>query len=273
MKYLKSFSEINETNSVIDAVNKKAFQRKMDTVGYLTLDDIVGNFDIYCGIHKNSGNKEICGYYYGESNLIGPDKEENWSKKVYGTKCPNCKGIVGNIVQWVSNEDLNNYEEEDLPGEGFYFLSQEDEKEIKSDNKNSNVEKDSEEKPSVKKVLPKDVYSFLEENLRPITLCYTNILPEKFKGVGPGKMNERSIQDALLKLQRECKYGDVMRAKEAVGTWVRFIYTMKSSREGLNNWNNWLKTSNGKKYGLIVQEFEKKIYWLAPEKYPKGYNF
>jgi hypothetical protein len=138
---------------------------------------------------------------------------------------------------------------------------------------NKPEEKSNSKDLTIENVSPKEIDSLLEKDIRPILLCYTNILPEKFKGVGPGKMNEKTIQEALMKLQRECKYGDVMRAKEAVGTWVRFIYTMKSSSEGLNNWNNWLKTSNGKKYGKIVQEFEKKIYRLAPEKYPKGYNF
>ena len=138
---------------------------------------------------------------------------------------------------------------------------------------NKPEEKSNSKDLTIENVSPREIYSLLEKDIRPILLCYTNILPEKFKGVGPGKMNEKTIQESLMKLQRECKYNDMMRAKEAVGAWVKFIYTMKSSSEGVNNWNNWLKTSNGKKYGKIVQEFEKKIYWLAPEKYPKGYNF
>lgn len=105
-------------------------------------------------------------------------------------------------------------------------------------------------------VSPKEIYSFLEKNLRPITLCYTNILPNKFKGLGKGKMNERNIQDELLNLQRELKYDDKVRAKEAIARWIRFINPMRLSPEGKNNFQMWIESSDGRKYGDIIKEFE-----------------
>jgi hypothetical protein len=105
-------------------------------------------------------------------------------------------------------------------------------------------------------VSPKEIYSILEKNLRPITLCYTNILPNKFKGIGKGKMNERTIEDELLNLQRELKYDDKVRAKEAIARWGRFINPMRLSSEGKNNFQMWIESSDGRKYGDIIKEFE-----------------
>ena len=105
-------------------------------------------------------------------------------------------------------------------------------------------------------VSPKEIYSFLEKNLRPITLCYTNILPNLFKGIGKGKMNERVIQDELLNLQRELKYDDKVRAKEAIARWGRFINPMRLSPEGKNNFQMWIESSDGRKYGDIIKDFE-----------------
>ena len=83
-----------------------------------------------------------------------------------------------------------------------------------------------------------------------------DILPNKFKGIGKGKMNERTIEDELLNLQRELKYDDKVRAKEAIARWGRFINPMRLSPEGKNNFQMWIESSDGRKYGDIIKEFE-----------------
>lgn len=127
MKYLKIFEEF----SVIDSINKKALQDKMSSDETLTLDDVIGGYEIYCGNYTNTDETEICGYSFGE---ISPDlKKDEFAKKALGHKCPECDMTIGNITQWISQEDVDAYEVE-LPGEGFYLFSKETEAKMSKPN-------------------------------------------------------------------------------------------------------------------------------------------
>ncbi len=254
----RSFSK----NSVIDDLFRKDLEKKIASGKELTLIDIVAQQDVYCGNHTNpEDDTEVCGYHYGEA-VEG--KRDEWVEKVRGMKCPGCGGEVGETVLYVGPEELDSYEEK-LPGDGFYIFSKEELKsKSESPEENTLTPTDDEDKPNaavgkqeVKKVSsPKEISLYLQKNIRPITLCYLNILPEKFKGIGKGKMNEKTIQDELLKLQRECNYGDPMRAKEAIASWNRFISPVLTSDAGKSNMGIWLGKSDGKKYGDIVKDFE-----------------
>lgn len=132
MKHLKIFEEF----SVIDSLNKKALQDKMSSDETLTLDDVIGGYEIYCGNYTDSDEKEICGYSFGE---ISPDlKKGEFAKKAIGHKCPDCDMKIGNITQWVSQEDVDSFEVK-LPGEGFYLFSKETESEMSKPN-NAKIE-------------------------------------------------------------------------------------------------------------------------------------
>ena len=127
MKYLKIFEEF----SVIDSLNKKALQDKMSSDETLTLDDVIGGYEIYCGNYTDSDETEICGYSFGE---ISPDlKKGEFAKKALGHKCPDCNMTIGNITQWVSQEDVDSFEVK-LPGEGFYLFSKETEAKMSKPN-------------------------------------------------------------------------------------------------------------------------------------------
>lgn len=244
MRYLKTFE------GMIDDLNKQAISKKTEAGEELTVLDITTGSDIYCGNHTNPNNEsEICGYYFGEKN-DGPAKE--FAEKIVKRKCPDCGMEIGRRVMYISNEELREYEE-DLPGEGFYLFSKDDESDLPIQNggeeNKSDPMQNSGDKENVMKSNSSDIFNHLEKYFNVLLAAYVAITPQKHKV----KINESSIRKAMETLRRECKYKDNKRTEDAIKEFNMFISPMML--DAGKNIQTWKLGSNGKKYYDVFNSF------------------
>lgn len=205
----KSFNK----ESVIDELNRKELEKKIASGKKLNLTDIIANQDVYCGNYTNpEDDTEVCGYHYGEA-VEG--KRDEWAEKMRGMKCPGCGEVVGNLVEYISPDDLDSYEAK-LPGGGFYIFSKgTEDKELLTNNpdntksstttsKSSTTpidvksEEDGEKPPKWVKnpkswAMDKIVSLLTPENINQIANCYISSGIFDFKELDNLKSNMKAI--------------------------------------------------------------------------------
>jgi len=238
MKYLKIFEEFN--------TDIKDIEKRVASGENLTLSDVMPGYDIYCGNHTNKDNDtEVCGYYFGE---IEPS--DDWSKKALGRRCPDCDMTIGNVALYVSKNDLNAYEEK-LPGEGFYLFSKETEdKELLNDNPD-NTKNSTTTKPEENKLDPTKIYNHIEKYINVLVDAYLAISTQRYKAT----FTKDVIRKGLVRLQQECKFNDLSRAKEAIKVFNGSMKPMMDDVLNSKNIETWKLGANGKKYYSVFKDF------------------
>ena len=237
MKHLKIFEEFN--------TDIKDIEKRVASGENLTLSDVMPGYDIYCGNHTNKDNDtEVCGYYFGE---IEPS--DDWSKKALGRRCPDCDMTIGNVALYVGKNDLNAYEEK-LPGEGFYLFSKETEdKELLNDNPDNT--KSSTTKPEENKLDPTKIHSHIEKYINVLVDAYLAISTQRYKAT----FTKDVIRKGLVRLQQECKFNDLSRAKEAIKVFNGSMKPMMNDVLNSKNIETWKLGANGKKYYSVFKDF------------------
>jgi hypothetical protein len=237
MKYLKIFEEFN--------TDIKDIEKRVASGENLTLSDVMPGYDIYCGNHTNKDNDtEVCGYYFGE---IEPS--DDWSKKALGRRCPDCDMTIGNVALYVGKNDLNAYEEK-LPGEGFYLFSKETEdKELLNDNPDNT--KNSTTKSEENKLDPTKIYNHIEKYINVLVDTYLAISTQRYKAT----FTKDVIRKGLVRLQQECKFKDLSRAKEAIKVFNGSMKPMMDDVLNSKNIETWKLGANGKKYYSVFKDF------------------
>jgi len=244
--------------SVIDELFRKDLEKKIASGKKLNLTDIIANQDVYCGNYTNpEDDTEVCGYHYGEA-VEG--KRDEWAEKIRGMKCPGCGEVVGNLVEYISPDDLDSYEAK-LPGGGFYIFSKgTEDKELLTNNPDNTkspttTSKSSttpiEDKIDPTKIDPTKIYDHIEKNINVLVDAYLAISPQRYKAT----FTKDVIRKGLVRLQQECKFKDLSRAKEALDVFGDLMKPMVDDANYSKNIKTWRLGSNGKKYYVVFKDF------------------
>lgn len=95
----------------------------------------------------------------------------------------------------------------------------------------------------------RELTNHINKTKRVLLMAYESMVPQRYK------QEAKEIQMRLDKLERECKYNDLSRAKREVGLWKNFITKIISQ----TNRGIWLSGTDGRKYKSVVDTFEKLV--------------
>ena len=239
MKHLKIFEEFN--------TDIRDIELKVASGENLTLSDVMPGYDIYCGNFKNN-DTEVCGYWFGKIKFQS-SLAKDVSEMLLGVKCPDCNMRVGNIVEYISENDLDSYELK-LPGGGFYLFSKETrDKQLLTNNPDNT--KSSTATPEENKLDPTKIYNHIEKYINVLVDTYLAISTQRYKAT----FTKDVIRKGLVRLQQECKFKDLSRAKEAIKVFNGSMKPMMDDVLNSKNIETWKLGANGKKYYSVFKDF------------------
>jgi hypothetical protein len=101
----------------------------------------------------------------------------------------------------------------------------------------------------------RELTNHINRTKRVLIMAYESMVPQRYK------QEAKEIQMRLDKLESECKYNDLSRAKSEAGLWKKFITKIISQ----TNRGIWMSGTDGKKYKSVVDTFEKLVDQILGE--------
>jgi hypothetical protein len=101
----------------------------------------------------------------------------------------------------------------------------------------------------------RELTNHINRTKRVLIMAYESMVTQRYK------QEAKEIQMRLDKLESECKYNDLSRAKSEAGLWKKFITKIISQ----TNRGIWMSGTDGKKYKSVVDTFEKLVDQILGE--------
>jgi len=95
------------------------------------------------------------------------------------------------------------------------------------------------------------VYDHIEKYINVLVDAYVAITPQRYKAT----FTKDVIRKGLVRLQQECKFKDLSRAKEALDVFGDLMKPMVDDANYSKNIKTWRLGSNGKKYYVVFKDF------------------
>jgi len=106
-------------------------------------------------------------------------------------------------------------------------------------------------KEEIQKLNPTEIYNHIEKYINVLVDAYLAISTQRYKAT----FTKDVIRKGLVRLQQECKFKDLSRAKEAIKVFNGSMKPMMDDVLNSKNIETWKLGANGKKYYSVFKDF------------------